>query len=203
MRYWAASARLGTDTAFEEGQLKIGRKLAMKILNVSRFVLRMGDDADTGTGRADLVTEAIDRAMLTALVGVVADSTRAFESYDSARALERTERFFWGFCDDYVELVKTRAYGDGDARATASAIAASAHRARHDVAAVRTVPPLCHRGGVVVVARGVGAPGTVAHRRWHWGGGPCRVRGRRGRALGGPQGEVPAAAQAHRPRRPG
>ncbi|MFJ6572607.1 valine--tRNA ligase [Streptomyces sp. NPDC091292] len=106
-RYWAASARLGTDTAFDAGQLKIGRRLATKILNVGRFVLGLGEPGPGAT-----VTEPLDRSLLTALAGTVREATAAFDDYDHARALERTEQFFWRFCDDYVELVKARAYGD-------------------------------------------------------------------------------------------
>jgi valyl-tRNA synthetase len=97
--------------------MKVGGKLATKLLNVTKFVLNFecieksapssGPTNDQNSG----VTELIDLAMLARLNAVVADATTAFEDLDYARALERTESFFWWFCDDYVELVKTRAYG--------------------------------------------------------------------------------------------
>jgi valyl-tRNA synthetase len=104
VRYWAASARPGMDTAFDEGQMRIGRRLATKILNVGRFVLSTG-----ATGEA-AAHEALDLSFLTSLRGLVDEATTAFEDYDYARALERTEALFWHFCDDFVELVKNRAY---------------------------------------------------------------------------------------------
>ena len=107
VRYWAVSARPGTDTAFDTGQMKIGRKLAIKLLNASKFVLGIGEP---GTGGG--VTEAIDLAMLAELRETVRAATGFFEVYDYARALERAEAFFWNFCDNYVELVKERAYGE-------------------------------------------------------------------------------------------
>ena len=179
VRYWAASARPGTDTAFDEGQMRIGRKLAIKILNASRFVLRVAGDPSgvpavgrvaatlAGTGRLPAAAsgggepgggggepgcrraaavaialgrcrrvgnpaeapgavrpEPLDAAVLASLSQLIGEATAAFEQYDYARALERTESFFWAFCDNYVELVKSRAYGTlgeeraGPARAT-------------------------------------------------------------------------------------
>jgi valyl-tRNA synthetase len=119
VRYWAASARPGIDTAFSEEQMKVGRKLATKMLNVTKFVLGLGD-ADI----SQAPTEDIDKAMLTRLANVVDEATQAFDSFDYARSLERTESFFWWFCDDYVELVKARAYGThGDDPAQSARIA--------------------------------------------------------------------------------
>ncbi|HZQ84618.1 MAG TPA: valine--tRNA ligase [Acidimicrobiales bacterium] len=113
IRYWAAGARPGGDLDLDRNQFKIGRRLATKILNASRFALGLPE----GDGN---ITEALDRAMLARLASLVDEVTAVFDDYDYARALERTETFFWSFCDDYLELVKARAYGDGDAATSAT-----------------------------------------------------------------------------------
>ena len=122
LRYWAASGRPGTDTAIDEAQMKIGRRLAIKVLNASKFVLgRL--EGDTLLGPSD-VTQAVDWDLLGLLGQLITEATTAFDGYDYARALERTETFFWSFCDDYLELVKVRAYGEPDSGETRSARAA-------------------------------------------------------------------------------
>ena len=128
VRYWAASARLGLDAAFDESQMKIGRRLAIKVLNASKFALTMGGDADLDLDITHVV-QPLDRSMLAALREVVSSATTALEHYEHARALEITESFFWTFCDDYLELVKERAYnreGKWSDQASASARAALA-----------------------------------------------------------------------------
>jgi valyl-tRNA synthetase len=123
VRYWAASARLGTDAAFDTGQMKIGRRLAIKVLNAAKFVLSF--DAPNDSAK---VTEPIDQSLLLNLAQVVTDATAAFDSYDHTKALELTEKFFWNFTDDYLELVKERAYGQGDFNADEQASALVALR---------------------------------------------------------------------------
>ena len=116
-RYWAASGRPGTDTAFDPGQMKVGRRLAITILNASKFALMSAQPQGD-------ISAAVDRAMLRNLAALITDVTAAFEGYDYARVLQRTETFFWGFCDDYLELVKGRRYGEQGASGAASANAA-------------------------------------------------------------------------------
>jgi valyl-tRNA synthetase len=125
VRYWAACARPGVDTAFSEDQMKVGRKLATKLLNLTKFVLGAGAGDETTTA-ASRPVELVDQAMLARLSEVVDAATTALEQFDYARALERTEAFFWWFCDDYVELVKTRAYGETQ---DSSSARVSLHRA--------------------------------------------------------------------------
>ncbi len=120
VRYWAASSRLGTDAAFDPQnptQIKIGRRLAIKLLNAAKFVLSfpVPEGAE--------ITHALDASMLATLDQVVRDATKAFEAYDHARALELTESFFWTFCDDYLELVKERAYDQTDVGQASAALA--------------------------------------------------------------------------------
>ena len=118
VRYWAANGRPGTDTAFDDGQMKNGRRLAIKIMNASRFALSFGTDSGTPLAvDPEAVTDPLDRAMLLGLADLVDEATRAFDGFDYARALERTEAWFWTFTDDHVELVKSRAYEGDEAEA--------------------------------------------------------------------------------------
>ena len=111
VRYWAARGGPGVDTAFDVGQMKIGRRLAMKILNASKFAL------SSGAAAGEIIND-LDRGMLTELAALVDDVTEALDDYEYTRALDRTEVFFWSFCDDYLELIKQRRYGvEGDAAA--------------------------------------------------------------------------------------
>jgi valyl-tRNA synthetase len=133
VRYWAASSRLGTDAAFDPQnpkQIKIGRRLAIKVLNAAKFVYSFPvPEALVASGGADeavaasLITNPLDLDVLAELAIVVAAATNCLEDFDHGRALELTERFFWTFCDDYLELVKERAYGSATASEQASAVA--------------------------------------------------------------------------------
>jgi valyl-tRNA synthetase len=127
VRYWAASGRPGTDTAFDPSQMKVGRRLAIKILNASKFALsdRSGSAAPPQAEAGGINVE-VDRAMIRNLAALVQEATDAFDAYDYARVLQRTETFFWRFCDDYLELVKGRRYGEQTPEGQSSANAALA-----------------------------------------------------------------------------
>jgi valyl-tRNA synthetase len=125
VRYWAASSRLGTDAAFDPQnpkQIKIGRRLAIKVLNAAKFVYSF-DAPGVDAGWGAVSTEGIDAAVAAELDRVIATATQAFDEFDHARALETAEQFFWTFCDDYLELVKERAYGASGADGQVSAVA--------------------------------------------------------------------------------
>ena len=120
VRYWAASGRPGTDTTFDTGQMRVGRRLAIKLLNASKFALARSEPVGP-------VTAPADRGLLTRLAQLVEDATADLEGYSYTRALERTEGFFWDFCDNYLELVKARRYGDHGEAPAGSANAAMQH----------------------------------------------------------------------------
>jgi len=114
VRYWAANVRPGGDGIFDVGEIKVGRRLAIKMLNAAKFALMQAEPRGP-------ITEPLDRGMLSSLSTLVRESTEQFEAYDYSRVLEQSERFFWSFCDDYLELVKGRRYGDFTPEGAASA----------------------------------------------------------------------------------
>jgi valyl-tRNA synthetase len=114
VRYWAANVRPGGDGIFDVGEIKVGRRLAIKLLNAAKFALMQAEPRGP-------ITEPLDRGMLCSLSMLVKESTEQFEAYDYSKVLEQSERFFWSFCDDYLELVKSRRYGDFTPAGAASA----------------------------------------------------------------------------------
>jgi len=114
VRYWAAKGGPGVDTVFDAGQMKVGRRLAIKVLNASKFILAKSEPLGP-------ITSAVDRAMLHNLGTLVEQATQALDGYEYGRALDLVEREFWGFCDDYLEFVKGRRYGDQGPAAAGSA----------------------------------------------------------------------------------
>ena len=121
VRYWAASSRLGTDAAFDPQnptQVKIGRRLAIKVLNAAKFILGVRRHVRMPPSPCPSTAACSPSSPRSS-----ASATRAYDAYDHARALEVAETFFWTFCDDYLELVKERAYGEPSPE-QASAVAA-------------------------------------------------------------------------------
>ena len=157
VRYWAASVRPGTDTAFDTSQMRIGRKLAVKPPNASKFALAELPPAGNS------LSHPLDRAAVARLAAVVDEATASFEAYDYARVPQRAEEFFWWFCDYYLELIKGRRYDtDPDVVGSVSlALRLSLSTFQRPFAPFLPF----ERGGVVVVAAGLRAPGELAQRR--------------------------------------
>jgi valyl-tRNA synthetase len=110
VRYWAGSARLGTDPAVDHSVYREGKRLITKLKNAARFV----NGFEGASGAPDT---PLDRALVGRLRALIAEVTAEWESWDHTGALEATESWFWSdFCDNYLELAKSRAYA-GDASA--------------------------------------------------------------------------------------
>jgi valyl-tRNA synthetase len=116
VRYWAALARPGVDTAFDEGQMKNGKRLAIKLLNASKFALQF----DSPEAKAADIMHPLDTSFEAFLDNTLAEAADKLDGFDYAGALDNIERAFWSFCDFYIELAKDRAYaGEGAASMSA------------------------------------------------------------------------------------
>ena len=111
LRYWAATAPIGTDLRYSDDEVKRGSKLLTKLWNVSRFVLMYLDDFDANTTQKVPVENRFveDRWILSELNKAVADVRRNLDKYDNYNSRAAIDTFFYDvFCDQYVEFIKDR-----------------------------------------------------------------------------------------------
>jgi valyl-tRNA synthetase len=114
VRYWAARARLGVDTSYDESVFKVGKRLSTKLFNASKFAIGRFADIDPGQLGPGKISAEADRAVIAELRPLLERVTQAFDEFDYAQALQLTEEFFWRtFCDNYLELAKSRTYDEG------------------------------------------------------------------------------------------
>ncbi len=114
VRLWATKGRIGTDLRYNEKDIRTGRKFAVKLWNVGRF-LSMNLGELSGPAPALGERDIVDRWLLSHLADAVAEATAAFEGHDYMQAHQAASRMFWSiYCDRYLEMIKDRLGGDGD-----------------------------------------------------------------------------------------
>ncbi len=105
VRFWAASAAVGDDFPYQEQDIVAGEKLLRKLWNASKLV----DTIAPADPEEPEELEAIDRWLLAELDDAIDTLTEHFEAYEFAKARNHLRTFFWNtFCDDYLEIAKTR-----------------------------------------------------------------------------------------------
>lgn len=139
VRYWASTSKLGTDTAFSEDLLKIGKKLVTKLWNAGKLSATLLEALEgTPTTAAQdaangIITETLDKWLIARLHLTIGKATASFEAYEYADARMAIEDWFWNdFCDNYLELVKARAYGN-DTKATQQSALYTVHHCLNGV----------------------------------------------------------------------
>lgn len=103
----------GQDIHFSEKLLEMGSSFSNKVWNASKFVLSNLEDFDYSTSVMDLEFKLEDRWILSKLQSSSKKINEAMENYELDTAAKTAYEFFRGdFCDWYVEIAKTRVYGN-------------------------------------------------------------------------------------------
>jgi valyl-tRNA synthetase len=116
VRLWATKGRIGTDLRYNEKDIRTGRKFAVKLWNVGRFLsLNLGDLDLSAPRPAPGERDIVDRWLLAYLADAVAEATAAFEGHDYMQAHQAASKMFWSvYCDRYLEMIKDRLGQDGN-----------------------------------------------------------------------------------------
>lgn len=119
IRYWAASSKLGADTAYSEDVIHNGKRLVNKLWNAAKFVSGHFDKIPEADKSLELskvkhkITRSFDKYLINKLIDLVEFADQEYMNYEYAIAASKVEEFFWSlFCDNYLEITKTRAYNE-------------------------------------------------------------------------------------------
>jgi valyl-tRNA synthetase len=122
VRYWSACSKLGADIAYSEQMFAIGKKLVNKLWNAAKFCQQYfiemnGFEVETlqQAIEKNYIFEYVDLWMLDKLEQTLEKVQIEFARYEYSTAKTIAEDFFWNiFCDNYLEIVKVRAYNPND-----------------------------------------------------------------------------------------
>ena len=147
----------GVDTTFDEQVMKLGRRLATKLVNAGALrdpaARARGRDAETHIPPSAISHPLDRRVRRSGLRERRARATASFDGFEYAAALQATEEAFWDFCDNYLEIVKVRAYAESRVAGARSALATLQLALRVFLRLLAPALPVRDRGGLVVALR--------------------------------------------------
>lgn len=118
LRYWSAGATLGQNLRYNPEEVKVGKRTVTKLYNASRFVFMNMESFDKD---GSVKLEPADKWIMSRLQNTLSDYTKSFDGYEYSHAKDSIDSFFWNdFCDNYLEFVKYRLYGEDKASADAA-----------------------------------------------------------------------------------
>ena len=111
LRYWIATAPIGTDIRYSDDEVKRGSKLLTKLWNAAKYTLMNLTDFDPSSAKEIPVSDRFieDRWVLAELNKTIADVRRNLDKYDNYNSRAAIDTFFYEiFCDQYLEFIKDR-----------------------------------------------------------------------------------------------
>lgn len=111
LRYWVATAPIGTDLRYSDDEVKRGSKLLTKLWNAAKYVLMNLTDFEPDTAPQIAIENRFieDRWVLSELNKTIAEVRKHLDKYDNYNSRAAIDTFFYDvFCDQYLEFIKDR-----------------------------------------------------------------------------------------------
>ena len=122
VRLWTSSGSLGNDIVFSEEEFKNAGKLINKIYNAAKFVIMQleGFEKTDNNGKTVILNAfdknepvdlmIMDKWIISSFNNMLSRFEKYLDKYEIGLAIGELEKFFWSYCDDYIEIIKNRVY---------------------------------------------------------------------------------------------